>query len=710
MRNKMAARATALALILTLSTGGVLAATPAAAASGQPALGSVAAGASGSFELQNIQLLPDQNGNIVTFTVGVHNKSAADLALVDYWVRLKSKTGHTYTVRLMPQDKAVNKIGAHSSGQVSYYAKVGSGEKLQDLQVQFIKWDFSQPNSERVLGQISVPASYTGVTPTGQNADFQVGSSELRASTEKFTNGKNEKYYLPAISLQLENIGGAAVTLPEVQFSVRTPEGLLYPLDAKNAKDLKISPKETKTVQLSGAIPLKAGEKGWELVITRIHPELKFNTLLAAYQLPAVSKPAGGESGKETQFMNKSGLYTAKLGGIYRLPWEDQDILTANVTLSNKGEQSLPIPDMTAHFLLDNAVKVEAKLVRTGKVIGIDPGSSLSVEALGKIPYTYAFKEVKLVIQEKESDTQVNDLLELTAKPDLQQLPFVGLGAKYAREEIGRKAQYTVAEINSYEGLSGSIVSAELEIENAEKRFAPVTGLVAHFQLKDGTVFPASVSDIKKTVAPGGKARLNVWAALPKGTDMENVRLLIGDSVTLETGEGKPGDGQQTVKTDAYVRPVTFALPKENKDVKDKLKDLTLFPYTVSLSRINTSINNDVLTLKFNYDISKQLLTETAPEGHKLVLVFEDYKGNKSFEKAYELKNWEPRDGKSAEQVTDNELRIGKKENFTIQLQDADLIFKQRFLDKYHLSVYHEFQGQRKLLAKQSIDWFAYSD
>ncbi|WP_068774460.1 hypothetical protein [Paenibacillus sp. FJAT-26967] len=711
MRNKMAARATAMALLLTLSTGTAMSMLPRSVqAASEPAIGAVSVNGGSSFELKKIQMLPDPSGNIVTFTVNIHNKGNSDLSLVDYWFRLKGKSGNAYSVRMMPQDKVVKQVGAHSNEEITYYAKVGSGLKLQDLQLQIIKWDSSQANFEKVLGQVSIPASYTGVTPKGESASFQTGSSELKLSTQKFTNGKNEKYYLPAITLRLENTGGSAVVLPDIQYSLRTPEGLLYPLEAKKAKDLTISPKDSKDIQLTGTIPLKAGEKGWELVLTQIHPELKFNTLLAAQQLPAPSETTGGEAGRETQFMNKSGLYTANLSGIYRLPWEDQDILTANLRLSNQGEQSLPIPDMTAYFLLDNAVRVEAKIVRTDKVIGIDPGAVLAVEILGKIPYTYEYKEVKLVLQEKESETQMNDLLELTAKSELQKLPFIGLGSTYKREDTGRKASYTVSEIHTYAGLSGNIVSAELDIENLEKRFTPLTGLVAHFQLKDGKVYPATVSEIKKSIAPNGKARANVWTTIPEGVDMENVHLLLGDAVTLTEGTVKQTGAQQAAKPDAYVKPMTFALPKEKNDVKDKLKDLDLFPYIVSFSRINTSINTDVLSLKFDYNIRKKLLTESSPDGHKLVLVFEDFNGKKSFEKSYDLKNWEPREGQTAEQVTEAELRIGSKEQFEIRVQDADLIYKQRFLEKFHLSVYHEFQGQRKMIARQSLDWFVFSD
>ncbi|MNN91093.1 hypothetical protein D3C81_2091490 [compost metagenome] len=92
------------------------------------------------------------------------------------------------------------------------------------------------------------------------------------------------------------------------------------------------------------------------------------------------------------------------------------------------------------------------------------------------------------------------------------------------------------------------------------------------------------------------------------------------------------------------------------------------------------------------------------------MLVFEDHSGNVSFERKYNLKDFEASDEIKDGQVSDNQLSLGKKPSFTITVNDEDLIFKTEFLKKYNLSIYDEFQGQRKLLGKQSMDWFTYSD
>ena len=161
---------------------------------------------------------------------------------------------------------------------------------------------------------------------------------------------KNITFQLCIVTL--ENAGNHTVTIPSYLFSIRTTEGLLYPLEAKGLKDLKINPKESKEIQLSGSIPVAVSADAWQLAVAETIPDLKLNVSVANFQLPAVTQQEGGSVGKEYSFTSKSGMYTTQLNGLHRLPWEDQDLLTADLTLSNKGEESLPIPKLSGYFLL----------------------------------------------------------------------------------------------------------------------------------------------------------------------------------------------------------------------------------------------------------------------------------------------------------------------------------------------------------------------
>jgi hypothetical protein len=500
----------------------------------------------------------------------------------------------------------------------------------------------------------------------------------------------------------MENVGNRSVAVPAYQFALRTSEGFMYPLEAKNIKDLRIDPQTDEEIELSGSVPSTVSPDGWQLIMIENLADLKMNLAISYYQLPAVSQTDGVDVGKEYSFTNKSGLYTAKVTSFNRLPWEDQDILTANLVLSNKGESSLPIPDMTGYFYLDDAVKVEAKLIRTDKIIGLSPGGSANFQFVGKIPYTYQFSEVKLVLQEKESDTKTNDLLEFVNSSEMMNIPYNNVGETFTVEHVGRSASYKVRNVQTYRGDTADTIMVQLEAANLEKRHTNVTKLVAQFKTPDGIVYPAAVSNIKNKVSPNGKALLFLTANVPKGLSTSGMHVLVGEAVT----DGKLTEGDE--KPDGYVNAAAYWLPDEKFAVQDNFNQVELAPYTLTINHINTWLKLGELKLTFNYELTRNLLLETNTEGRKLIIYLEDENGNKSFSREFDFADFEapkPNDG-----TKDTKIRLGKVEGFEIIETDQDLIFKLETLKTYRLSLYDSYQGQKKLLATKQIDWFSTTD
>ena len=60
-------------------------------------------------------------------------------------------------------------------------------------------------------------------------------------------------------------------------------------MDAKGTKDLKLNPKESKEIQLSGSVPISVAAGNWQLTVAESIEELKLNTPIAAFQLPTIT-------------------------------------------------------------------------------------------------------------------------------------------------------------------------------------------------------------------------------------------------------------------------------------------------------------------------------------------------------------------------------------------------------------------------------------
>ncbi|MZQ83151.1 hypothetical protein GQF01_13635 [Paenibacillus sp. 5J-6] len=668
-------------------------------------------------EIKQLRLLSDHNGNIVTFTLHISNQSSETLSLIDYWIRLLGKNGDSFTAKMMPQDKEKTKIAAGSSQDFSYYAMINDATALQDLKFRLGKWDFSRNPFERQLGEISVPEDFTQVAPAGSSQEVKVSGTIMEVALSDFTRGKNEKNSLPNLTLKLKNTGKYSLAVPDYQFIVRTSEGYTYPLIAKGINDLLINSQETKEITLTGNVPAEVSTEGWQIVVTQYLSDLKLNVPIASLEVPKESDEEVKGAGEEVSFSDENGLYTVKMNGMYRLPWEDTDILTADFMLKNKGSDSLPIPELTGYFLLDGKVKVEAKVIIPSKVLGLTKDSSVGMQMAAKVPYTYVFSKIKLVLQEKTSDEKIIDVLDFESQTDLLHVPILDSAASFELTDAGYQSIFSIQHVMSYQGQSTTQYTVRVLAQNQEKRFTNLAKLVASFRAASGTVYPANVLDVKEKVGPGGKAMLIVSSIIPKGVDTTGMNLLLGEAakdgelLTEEPAgdDENDDDDDKSGDADMYVKPFAFWLPQEKSEVKTPLQGISLAPYTLSIDHVGTSLDNNELSLKFNYEITKDMSTSVNTEGRKIVFQINDANGLRAIEWSTDLSSFELR-ANDAPETPQSKLKVGKYKDFRISLENGDLIYKLTFLKSYDFNIYEEFQGHRRLVGTMKNDWFATSD
>lgn len=668
-------------------------------------------------EIKQLNLLSDHNGNVVTFTLSITNKGAESLSLIDYWVRLQGKNGDKFTAKMMPQDKEKTKIAAGSSQQFAYYAMVSEETSLQDLTFSLGKWDFSLDSFERKLGDIPVPDDYTQVTPAGMSQSLKMSGTIMDVKLSTFTLGQNEKNSLPSITLQFANTGKYSTAVPDYQFAIRSAEGFTYPLQAKGLKDLVVNSQETKEITLTGSVPASVSTDGWQLVLSQNLPDLKLNAPVAYFAMPEVTKPDTKGAGEEVEFTDENGMYTAKMNGMYRLPWEDQDILTADLSLLNKGSDSLPIPSMTGYFLLDGKVKVEAKVIIPAKILALSEGTSIGMQMAAKVPYTYEFSTLKLVLQEETSEEKIVDLLDFETQAELLKVPVQASTSTFELTDPGYQSKFSIQDVKTYQGQSSDQYTVQLLVENMEKRYMNLAKLVANFRSASGTVYPANVLDVSEKVGPGGKALILVSSQIPKGVDTSDMNLLLGEAVAegdmLVSAKASDDDDEDSdddsTDADLYVKPFAFWLPQDKNEVKTPLKGISLAPYTLSIDHFGTTLNTNELSLKFNYELVKDMSTKMNTEGRKIVFQINDTNGVRAIEWSADLSSFELKPNDTPE-TPQSKLKVGKHDSFKISLENEDLLYKLSFLKTYDFNIYEEFQGHRRLVATMNNDWFATSD
>jgi hypothetical protein len=341
-----------------------------------------------------------------------------------------------------------------------------------------------------------------------------VGTSISRASVSK-----TETNYLTNIFFSFANNGAKAVTLPNYLFNLKTKDGLIYPLAAAGLKDISLNPKESKEFQLSVSIPVSVNVEDMELQL--IQPsaagvDSSFNYPIASYKVPQSTSQEVVSIGTEYSYTNKNGSYSAKLTSIQRLPWEDQDILSAEITVSNKGAVSAPPIKLQGYYLLDGNIKVDANLLELDNIISIPSKGTSNYVVMSKIPYTSQFTNLKLVLQEKTSDKDSESIVDFNGNADLMALPAIAKGESYKLQNVGKSSELKITNLYTYKGASNDLYYLELDMKSLEKRFTSASKLAAYLKTKDDLYFPVTISDVTQKISPGGKAVLAIWSELPQ--------------------------------------------------------------------------------------------------------------------------------------------------------------------------------------------------
>ncbi len=216
--------------------------------------------------------MPGDLGNVLRFAVSFKNEGKKDVDMMDYWVKLSTLKGSSFSVQLMPSDRNRTRISVGETIVLSYYAVVPAELGWNNLQVQIVRWDFSNKLFQRSIGLIKkagpIANSVLPVNTTGkllsQGVPLNLSLKKLNIST----NDAGER--IAQIEVVIENKGIRAVELPSFGYYLRSNEGLFFPLDGASNDKGPANPRSPRTFSLLSTIPEELNEKQLQLWVTQV--------------------------------------------------------------------------------------------------------------------------------------------------------------------------------------------------------------------------------------------------------------------------------------------------------------------------------------------------------------------------------------------------------------------------------------------------------
>jgi hypothetical protein len=646
--------------------------------------------ASGTYVvLEDVAYLSKTNG--VRFTVKVVNNGSQDLDYKDFWYRVVRKNGSTENAKLISKD--ISKVSAGTTIVSEYYAEVSGVAKLSDLSIRVIKWDFSSSTFVKNLGHLGISTSYDLPVEVGKQRAVISQDSTMSLEVEYYsiaTIGESNKI---SLSLSIENKGNSSIKMPTLNTNLFTSEELYYPLTAE-VENLTLLPRTKETVLYTGTTPNTVSVKDMNLVVSTIIGEGNVEVALAQFLLP---KAPSGEntSGSSQMYNNKNGKYEFTLLTVQRHPWQDEDILSAQIRIKNKSNITVPIPELSSNFYLDG-IQVDTsqvKAVNLDKVFGIKANGETDVIITTKIPYTYTFSDIRLELQEKMED-KYYPIASFTQDTTEFLLPDIELGKTYYIDQTGRKTEVTVKSASTYNNTSSNSILTviALEYKNLEKRSIDIQNLVAYLHTKDGVYLPAEITEYKEKVQPDSSIILSVSAKTTSQFTLEGSSLVIGQGITegvlAETGS----------VSDAYINSALMVLPEKESAVSEKLTGLSIYPYEFNFRNIKTYVVDDKsFKVELEYDMINNLQDGTIADEHNLILEIID--NSTKTEQRFVLNKTEE----------ENNLVPGEKQKLNIILEDENYFYFRQF-NNYTINIYDEYKEYRKKIASKELKWFVMSE
>ncbi|ASA21402.1 hypothetical protein [Paenibacillus donghaensis] len=600
--------------------------------------------------------------------------------------------------KIQPQEKKI----------IYYLTEIPSYLKTENMKLQFTQTDptlkLEMAKHSFMLPAAKIPNLVVG--PDGVRK-ISINSNTLQfrlANANVFSEDSVAKW---SLQLKVKNSGKKAVTLPTYELAVKTATGTTFPVNAKALNGIVVKPLEEKVVQLTAEVPLEVDQSSLQLQM--------IEAVSAAPDAVEVGGGAGGKAGGEASapttvptstatlrvpvayftmplalkteaqkgqvysMTNQYGSFSYNLHSLQRLPWKDDDILVARLSLTNTQKDSLTLPALKGAIKLDNDdYTAGTELFVDKDTTTIAPGATVEIDVLAKVPYTEEYNNLKLSLYSVVKEENV-PFLSFTTDSVMNAVETVKTGGSYSVVGKGKNAKVLENKTAVYEGVNSKVLYSEMLLTSEEKRQSKMARIQAYYRTSDGEFYEAVSNQPEMSAAPGGKQLITFWAKLPRSVSITDLQLYMGPGITgtklTEVGQEPTG----------FINIAALQLNPQVNVADTNLLKVALYPYTLAVTRSEgrTQIGSDSINVTMNYNLTRDSSYDMGTFSHKLVLKMTD-----PF-------------GQSQERSLNIGTELTEGTNNTYAASFTNHIYKSITGGTYKLTLYDEFQGERIELASQ---------
>lgn len=513
--------------------------------------------------------------------------------------------------------------------------------------------------------------------------------SNNRIATRIDSVSRNQSFGESSLSVQfaLSNKGDQTITLPNYAFEIQAG-AKSYTLSSSGLEGITLGPGEEQLISVDGTIPVIVNSDELELILKTpagtsgsgegAMPETASTYPLAAYSLPDYTEMQSSV-GQERIVKNNDGTFGVTLDAVQKLPWNDGNLLATKVTIANKGTKAAKLPELAGAYKLDlTTLSNDVQLISSNTTQILGAGEKTSVYVVANVPSSLTFSQLQVQLLQKVGTDKTSNWAMFSSYGKTSDLKAVADGSYFNLDTAGKKSDLQARKTYMYKGSNNDIIYSEMIMKNRETKQVTPSQLTGYFLTDKGQYYKAEANQVTHSVGPDAASIVSFSAKVPKGTVVSNWQLVVGESIT----ENKFTEGE--AKPTGYVNASAMELNMDSRDIKSTLKDVELFPYTLTVKEIVGNTTSSGLELKLKYDLNRDLAFEIGEFQHKFILEVVDSSGAR-FEKEIEL---------------NKDFVVGSNQSFSYVVND--LIFATSRSGAFQFSIYDSYQGEKTKIATQA--------
>jgi len=500
-------------------------------------LGYIQLGSNIKATLEEVNIWPQVEGNILTYTLNYSNGSNSNVNLIHYFSRVVTPAGSVIPGNPVTGDALKKKVVSKESLRVTYYVNFGKTDSLKGMKIPMYVWDQKTKGYLKHAGTFSLPANYSSTAASGKSLNTTINDLPVTSNTESLQINKYNGKVYAKVGISLTNRGKKILSDPGYTAYLVSAGGNSFELTLDSSQtSYKIQPQEKKVIYYLTEIPVYLKTDNMKLQFVQKDETLKLELPKSSYKLPVAKVPniTIGKDVVKKIIINNNTIETQLTNATVDVE-NDKGIWSIQFRLKNTGNKAVTLP---SYELAVKSPKGTTFPINAKPLSGmtLNPLEEKIIQLSAQVPLEVEQNTLQLqMIEAVSADPTgtVGATAKLTFPVAYYTIPYNAnpetyLGLEYGSTNSYGSFSYSLQSLQRLPWKEDDIVVAKLNITNTQSVTLSLPELKGALKVDSNDLTSSTDLFMDKQVsvlAPGKTAEIYVLAKVPYTLDFNRMKV-----------------------------------------------------------------------------------------------------------------------------------------------------------------------------------------